>query len=84
MAATRELPDTLWQHVARGQSPGGDRRRIDEATRAAMPPRFGDGPVRRQVLPFDVCRALEEMGGGGEPSVWTKARDRVLWQELNG
>jgi len=84
IAATRDFLDTLWQHVAHGQAQGWDRRRIYEATLAAMRPRFGDWPVFQHVLPFDVCRALEEMRGGGEPSVWTEARDRDLWQELHG
>lgn len=83
IAATRGFLDALWQHVADGLAQGHGRRRIFEATRAAMAPRYGDWPVFEHVMPFDVCRAIEEQTGGGEPSIWTDARDRALWKELN-
>jgi len=67
---------------ARGR--GLARRAIYEATLAAISPRYGDWPVFQHVLPFDVCRAIEEQEGGGEPSIWTDARDRALWNELHG
>jgi len=45
---------------------------------------YGDWPVFQHVLPFDVCRAIEEQEGGGDPSLWTEARDQALWAELHG
>ncbi len=84
IAGTRGFLDALWQHVADGLAQGLTRRQVFEATRAAMAPRFGDWPVFQHVMPFDVCRAIEEQTGGGEPSIWTEARDRALWDELNG
>jgi hypothetical protein len=58
-------------------------RHTAEAARAgaaASPPT----PPAWPSLPFDVCRAIEEQEGGGEPSRWTEARDQALWAELHG
>lgn len=81
---TRGFLDALWRNVADGLARGLDRRQIYEATLAAMRPRYGEWPVFQHVMPFDVCRAIEEQTGGGAPSIWTDARDRALWAELNG
>jgi glyoxylase-like metal-dependent hydrolase (beta-lactamase superfamily II) len=84
IAATRGFLDALWACVAEAHARGCSRRQTYEAALAAMRPRYGHWPVFQHVMPFDVCRALEELQGGGEPSIWTDARDRELWQELNG
>nr|WP_315425868.1 MBL fold metallo-hydrolase [uncultured Albidiferax sp.] len=84
IASTRGFLDAIWNNVQEASGRGLARREIYEATLAAMAPLYGDWPVFKHVLPFDVCRALEELKGGGEPSVWTGARDRALWEELHG
>jgi len=83
MAATRGFLEAVWANVEQGRAHGLSRRAIFEATRTAMEPLYGAWPVFQHVLPFDVCRAIEEQEGGGEPSIWTEARDRALWAELN-
>jgi len=82
--STRGFLDALWNQVADGLQQGWDRRRIYESTLAAMTPTYGDWPVFQHVMPFDVCRAIEEQTGGDQPSIWTEARDRELWGELHG
>ncbi len=84
IAATRGFLDDLWACVAEAHGRGCSRRQAYEAALAAMRPRYGQWPVFQHVMPFDVCRVLEELAGGGEPSIWTDARDRALWNELNG
>jgi glyoxylase-like metal-dependent hydrolase (beta-lactamase superfamily II) len=84
IAATRGFLDSVWTHVQQGRTQGLSRRGIFEATRNAMEPMYGSWPVFQHVLPFDVCRAIEEQEGGGEPSIWTEERDRLLWTELHG
>ncbi|HSI56143.1 MAG TPA: MBL fold metallo-hydrolase [Ideonella sp.] len=84
IAATRGFLDAVWSNVERGRLQGLTRRAIYEATKAAMEPLYGAWPVFQHVLPFDVCRAIEEQETGGEPSIWTDARDRALWAELHG
>lgn len=84
IADTRCFLDAVWASVASARRRGLARRAIYEATRAALAPAYGDWPLFQHVLPFDVCRAIEEQESGGEPSVWTDSRDRALWQELHG
>ena len=84
ISATRGFLDALWRHVQQGHAEGRTRRQIYAATLAAMTPEYGQWPVFQHVMPFDVCRALEELGGGDQPSIWTDARDKELWAELNG
>jgi len=84
ITATRGFLESVWSQVQAGRSRSLSRRAIYEATRAAMEPTYGHWPVFQHVLPFDVCRAIEEQEGGGEPSIWTEERDRALWAELHG
>lgn len=66
--------------IAAGDTLPGCYRRAE----AAMTPRFGDWPVFRHVLPFDVSRAYDELTGIEHPVVWTAGRDQDLWQALQG
>jgi len=84
IAGTRAFLDDLWSAVAEHHAQGLNRRQVYEAVLARMKPRYGDWPVFQHVLPFDTCRALEELGGGCEPSIWDEARDKALWAELHG
>ncbi|HSV79371.1 MAG TPA: MBL fold metallo-hydrolase [Ramlibacter sp.] len=84
IAGTRGFLDAVWASVEAARAHGLNRRGIYEATLTAMKPRYGDWPVFQHVLPFDVCRAIEEQEGGGEPSIWTDGRDKALLAELNG
>jgi glyoxylase-like metal-dependent hydrolase (beta-lactamase superfamily II) len=84
IAATRAFLDAVWTNVEQGRSLGLTRRAIYEATRKAMEPAYGGWPVFQHVLPFNVCRAIEEQETGGEPSIWTDERDRALWTEFHG
>lgn len=55
-----------------------------DAAETAMQPRFGAWPLFGHVLPFDVARMAEELGGAEHPTIWTADRDRQLWATLRG
>lgn len=84
IAGTRAFLDDLWSAVAEHHAQGLSRRQVYEAVLARMKPTYGDWPVFQHVLPFDTCRALEELTGGSEPSIWDDPRDKALWAELHG
>lgn len=82
--ATRGFLQAVGESVRQGLARGATRRQIYEATLEAMTPHYGTWPVFQHVLPFDVCRAIEEQTGVEHPSLWTHERDQQLWQELHG
>lgn len=67
IAGTRGFFDAVWSEVERGLARGLPRRAIYEATLAAMAPTYGQWPVFQHVMPFNVCRAIEEQQAGGQP-----------------
>lgn len=81
--ATRGFLSAVWDSVCDGRARGQARRAIYEATLVRLEPLYGHWPVFQHVLPFDVCRAIEEQSGVEHPSVWTHDRDQALWQELH-
>ena len=49
-----------------------------------MTPKYGDWAIYEHCIPFNVSRAYDEAGGLDHPRIWTAARDKVLWRELQG
>jgi hypothetical protein len=39
-------------------------------------------PIFEHCLPFDVQRLWDEMDGIDWPRIWTDARDREVWDQL--
>ena len=81
---TQDFLSTLLSTVQAGIKAGEGLRGCFERAEAEMAPRFGDWPVFQHVLPFDVSRAFDELGGVEHPAIWTAERDRELWQILRG
>ncbi|RDI22835.1 MBL fold metallo-hydrolase [Pseudacidovorax intermedius] len=81
---TQDFLATLLGAVQAGIDAGESLKGCFARAEAAMVPRFGDWPVFRHVLPFDVSRAYDELTGTEHPAVWTAERDRALWQVLHG
>ena len=81
---THAFLSTLRRSVAEARDGGADLRGCYEAAEAAMRPGFGEWPLFGHVLPFDVARMHEELGGVEHPTVWTAERDRELWNTLRG
>ena len=53
-------------------------------TRASMDPIFGHVFIYEHCLPFDVTRAFDEAQGIKHPRIWTAARDKDMWDALQG
>lgn len=65
--------------VARG---GGSLREAWAACRAACDPKFSSYAIYEHCLPFNVSRAYDEALGIDTPRIWTAARDREMWKQL--
>ncbi|MDB5821077.1 MAG: fold metallo-hydrolase [Rhizobacter sp.] len=81
---TKAFLSTLLSGVRQGLADGLGLRAIHERVEAEMTPRFGDWPVFKHVLPFDVSRAFDELSGIEHPVIWTADRDKALWATLKG
>ncbi len=81
---TRGFLTTLLSEVDAVRTGGGTLREAFEAAHAALAPRYGRWPIFEHCLPFDVQRAWDELAGVEHPRVWTAARDREVWAELQG
>ncbi len=55
-----------------------------DRTYKQMTPKYGDWAIYEHCIPFNVSRAYDEAGGLDHPRIWTAARDKVLWRELQG
>ncbi|MDQ0589928.1 MBL fold metallo-hydrolase [Variovorax paradoxus] len=73
---------TLLATVRHGLSQGLDLKGCYRLADQQLTPRFGDWPVYRHVLPFDVARAFDELRGLEHPQIWTSEKDRQLWEDL--
>ncbi|MFT8246491.1 MBL fold metallo-hydrolase [Roseomonas sp. BN140053] len=84
IAGTSGFLSTLRRAVAAGRDEGLDLAGCFRAAEEAMRPEFGDWPLFGHVLPFDVARMHEELGGTEHPTIWTAERDQELWNTLRG
>jgi glyoxylase-like metal-dependent hydrolase (beta-lactamase superfamily II) len=82
IAQTRHFLHVMLREVGQVQERGGTLREAFEATHAALVDRYGGWPIFEHCLPFDVSRAWDELSGVDRPRIWTTARDRAVWQEL--
>ena len=81
---TRGFLRTLLSEVDAVRTGGGTAKDAFAAAHAALEPRYGRWPIFEHCLPFDVQRAWDELAGVEHPRVWTVARDREVWAELQG
>lgn len=84
IAATRDFLTATYTPAARIAARGGSLREAFQAVRAACDARFADYAIYEHCLPFNVARAFDEACGIDTPRIWTPARDRQMWQELQG
>lgn len=82
--STQEFIDSTYSAVAPVASRGGSLREAWDACRAACDPKFASYAIYEHCLPFNVARAYDEAVGIETPRVWTAARDRDLWESLQG
>jgi len=55
-----------------------------DAVRAVMDPNFSSYAIYEHCMPFNVSRAYDEARGIDHPVIWTAARDREMWAQLQG
>ncbi|MFC3630796.1 hypothetical protein ACFOM8_15225 [Paracoccus angustae] len=70
--------------VGRVHKAGGTLKQAFEATRDALAPEFGHGPIFGHCLPFDVQRLWDAHEGIEHPRIRTAERDRAVWTQLQG
>ena len=84
LAATADFIDSTYRPAARVAARGGSLKEAWDAVRAACDPKFRDFAIYEHCLPFNVARAYDEARGIDHPRIWTAARDREMWEALQG
>ena len=81
---TRSFVTEMFAAVKEGARAGRDLKSVYRETYAALRPKFGHWVIFDHCLPFDVSRAYDEATLYRDPRVWTAARDKELWDALEG
>ena len=84
IAATADFVRSTYKPVARVVTRGGTLKEAWDAVRAECDPKFKDYAIYEHCLPFNVARAFDEARGIDTPRVWTAARDKEMWNALQG
>jgi glyoxylase-like metal-dependent hydrolase (beta-lactamase superfamily II) len=81
---TRAFVTEMFGAVKRGAAAGKDLRTVYKETSALLRPKFGHWVIFDHCLPFDVTRAYDEATQYRDPRIWTAARDKEMWETLEG
>lgn len=81
---TRDFVESTYRPAARVAARGGSLREAWDAVRAECDPKFRNYAIYEHCLPFNVARAYDEAQGIDTPRIWTAARDREMWEALQG
>ncbi|MCY1126504.1 MBL fold metallo-hydrolase [Frigidibacter sp. RF13] len=84
IAATSDFVESTYRPAARVAARGGSLKEAWDAVRAECDPKFKDYAIYEHCLPFNVSRAYDEARGIDTPRIWTAARDREMWDALQG
>jgi glyoxylase-like metal-dependent hydrolase (beta-lactamase superfamily II) len=84
IADTRAFVSDLLAHVEKRKAAGADLKSAYRETYDLLRAKYGHWKIFDHCLPFNVSRAYDEAGGVREPRVWTDARDREMWSQLEG
>jgi glyoxylase-like metal-dependent hydrolase (beta-lactamase superfamily II) len=79
---TRGFLLVLRHEVGAVHDRGGTLPEAFDAAHHALAPQYGAWPIFEHCLPFDVSRLWDELDGIDRPRVWTAARDREVWGQL--
>ncbi|MQA95386.1 MAG: MBL fold metallo-hydrolase [Streptosporangiales bacterium] len=82
IASTRHFLEVMIREVGRVRDTGGTLKEAFDAVHGELAPRYGGWPIFEHCLPFDVSRLWDELSGVARPKIWTAARDREVWAEL--
>ncbi|WP_298212343.1 MBL fold metallo-hydrolase [Ferrimicrobium sp.] len=81
---SRAFLTTLLDETGRVVDRGGSLKEAFEACYQALNPIYGQWPIFEHTIPFDVARVFDELKGVEHPVIWTAARDREVWDQLQG
>lgn len=84
IAMTRDFLSTLYRSVSASVAKNHSLKQAFDAARVVMDPKFSTFAIYEHCLPFNVSRAFDEARGIDWPVIWTDARDREMWVELQG
>ena len=84
LAGTGDFVRALFAEVRQGVSAGQALREVYRRAYDNLKPRYGHWVIFDHCMPFDVSRAFDEASGHADPRIWTAARDREMWQSLEG
>lgn len=82
IAQTRHFLDVMITEVGAVRAATGTLKDAFERTHAALVDGYGSWPIFEHCLPFDVSRLWDELSGVERPRIWTAARDREVWDQL--
>ena len=81
---TADFVRSTYKPVQKVVGRGGSLKEAWDAVREACDPKFSDYAIYEHCLPFNVARAYDEARGIDAPRVWTAARDKEMWNALQG
>ncbi|KIT15371.1 MBL fold metallo-hydrolase [Jannaschia aquimarina] len=81
---TTDFVRSTYRPVAQVAARGGDLAEAMAACREVCDPKFSDYAIYEHCLPFNVARAYDEAQGIDTPRIWTAARDKEMWEALQG
>ena len=81
---TADFVTSTYRSVAQVALRGGSLKEAMAACRAACDPKFGTYAIYEHCLPFNVARAWDEAQDIDTPRIWTAARDKAMWEALEG
>ncbi|MCT7374200.1 MBL fold metallo-hydrolase [Chelativorans salis] len=81
---TADFIRSTYEPVAKVAVRGGTLREAWDACRAVCDPKFSSYAIYEHCLPFNVARAYDEAQGIDTPRIWTAARDKEMWEALQG
>jgi glyoxylase-like metal-dependent hydrolase (beta-lactamase superfamily II) len=81
---TADFVTSTYRSVARVALRGGSLKEAMAACREVCDPKFGDYAIYEHCLPFNVARAFDEAQDIDTPRIWTAARDKAMWEALQG
>ena len=81
---TADFVRSTYDPVARVALRGGSLKEAWQACREECDPKFSNYAIYEHCLPFNVARAYDEARDIDTPRIWTAARDKEMWEELQG
>ena len=81
---TGDFVMSTYRPVAKVALGGGTLKQAWDACRAECDPKFADYAIYEHCLPFNVARAYDEARDIDTPRIWTAARDKEMWEQLQG